>query len=185
VDTREPKQRFLIVCEGEKTEPAYFKGFRVSKVVIKVFGIGANTIGVVEAAIRLKQEDDFDQVWCVFDRDEFPVENFNRALALAIENDIAVAYSNEAFELWYLLHFDYFDSAIRRRDYQDRLTRYLGHTYQKNNGNMYEELLSRQDTAIKNAKRLFDSYVPSCPSDDNPSTTVHDLVNKLNEYSDK
>ena len=28
VDVREPKQRFLIVCEGEKTEPNYFQGLK-------------------------------------------------------------------------------------------------------------------------------------------------------------
>lgn len=34
VNTREPLPRFLIVCEGEKTEPAYFDGFRVPSVTI-------------------------------------------------------------------------------------------------------------------------------------------------------
>ena len=37
---------FLIVCEGEKTEPNYFKGFRRQKALIKikVHGEGANTL---------------------------------------------------------------------------------------------------------------------------------------------
>jgi len=36
VNTRDVKSRFLIVCEGEKTEPNYFKSFRVPKKVIDV-----------------------------------------------------------------------------------------------------------------------------------------------------
>lgn len=36
VNTRELKQRFLIVCEGERTEPNYFKSFRVPKNVVSI-----------------------------------------------------------------------------------------------------------------------------------------------------
>ena len=34
VGTRETVQRFLVVCEGEKTEPNYFRSFRVPKNVV-------------------------------------------------------------------------------------------------------------------------------------------------------
>lgn len=42
INNREVKQRFLIVCEGEKTEPKYFEGFRVPKTVIDIQGLGEN-----------------------------------------------------------------------------------------------------------------------------------------------
>jgi hypothetical protein len=88
----------LIVCEGERTEPAYFGSFRVPKdiVSISVRGLGYNTVSLVQEAIKLKSNEDYDQVWCVFDRDSFPVQNFNNALQIAERNDIRVAYSNEA-----------------------------------------------------------------------------------------
>ena len=35
---REIKQSFLIVCEGEKTEPDYFKAFRMTAATIKAVG---------------------------------------------------------------------------------------------------------------------------------------------------
>ncbi len=114
VETRETYERFLIVCEGAKTEPNYFQSFRVPKEVIDIHGIGDNTIRIVEEAIRLKEKDNYDQVWCVFDRDSFPPNRFNAAFILAGENSIKIAYSNEAFELWYLLHFNYYDSAMSR-----------------------------------------------------------------------
>ncbi len=182
VDKRELRQRFLIVCEGEKTEPFYFKKFRVPKVLVKVVGIGANTISLVKKAIELKQKSGYDQVWCVFDKDSFPVENFNNALSLAEQHEIQVAYSNEAFELWYLLHFDYHDSAMSRDTYKIRLSKRLGFTYKKNNPNMYDLLEDKQGDAIRNATKLLQGYGDQHrPAYDNPSTTVHHLVQTLNQ----
>ena len=182
VNVRELRQRFLIVCEGEKTEPNYFNSFRVPGVVIDVRGIGENTVRLVERAIKLREEDDYDQVWCVFDRDIFPVENFNAALRLAEKHGIKVAYSNEAFELWYVLHFNYHQSATARRLYVGMLNDLLGVPYEKNRLDMYERLEDRQETAIRNAERLLDTYQPRRPAHDNPSTTVHLLVQELNRF---
>lgn len=181
---REPKQTFLIVCEGEKTEPNYFNGFRVKSATIKVEGLGANTISLVRKAIQLAKEDSFDQVWCVFDRDSFPTGNFNAAIALAKRNDIKVAYSNQSFELWYLLNFNYYQTAITRASYISRLHDLLGHRYEKNSATIYEELKDRQQIAIDNAKRLLNEYKEAVPEQNDPSTTVHCLVEELNKFID-
>jgi hypothetical protein len=65
------------VCEGEKTEPNYFRSFPVDAKVIKleIKGEGRNTQSLVENAISLKngsESDETDRFWCVFDRDEKP-----------------------------------------------------------------------------------------------------------------
>lgn len=65
---------FLIVCEGEKTEPNYFRSFAVDTKVIKldIKGEGKNTKSLVEKAIELKNDSEYDEsdrFWCVFDRD--------------------------------------------------------------------------------------------------------------------
>jgi hypothetical protein len=182
VETREPIERFLIVCEGEKTEPNYFNAFRVPKDVVTVIGAGDNTVNIVEKAIEIKKYDDFDQVWCVFDRDSFPAEHFNKAFALAGQHGIKIAYSNEAFELWYLLHFHYFNTGISRASYMSRLNKLLGFPYKKNSSTIYEELLDRQEFAIKAAKSLLKTFNPRNPERDNPSTTVHKLVMELNKF---
>lgn len=181
IGLRDEIPRYLIVCEGQKTEPRYFEGFRVPVHVarIDVVGAGANTVSVVEAAIRYRTEAAYDQVWAVFDRDSFTPKRFNRALELARTEGIRVAYSNEAFELWYLLHFDFHDSAMSRKSYAARLTECLGRAYRKNDVAMFETLLSRQNIAIRNAKRLLAGYRPHNPETDNPSTTVHLLVEEL------
>jgi len=96
VETRDLRQRFLIVCEGKRTEPDYFRCFRVPKnvVALDIQGLGFNTIRLVEEAIRIKADEEYDQIWCVFDRNSHPVEHFNSALRLAEKEGIQVAYSN-------------------------------------------------------------------------------------------
>jgi len=186
---------FLIVCEGEKTEPNYFRSFPVDKKVINldIKGEGRNTRSLVEKAIELKNDsesDETDRFWCVFDRDIKPnnpndSQNFNSAITLARNNGIDVAYSNDAFELWYLLHFHFYNTGISRQDYQNMLTKLLGHKYKKNSEMIYEELKDKQQDAIKHAKRLLQEYDRPNPESDNPSTTVHLLVEELNNFIPK
>lgn len=181
-----PKKRILIVCEGKKTEPNYFRSFRITSAVIKIKALGKNTKELVTIAKRfqeqaIKNKERFDQVWCVFDRDSFKKSDFIDALSLAAENQMQVAYSNEAFEIWYLLHFSYFSSGVSRKDYGKKLSKSLGKAYRKNSTTMYDDLLSLQSKAIKSAKKLLLSYDPHNPEADNPCTTVFKLVEELNK----
>lgn len=183
VEERPLRDRFLIVCEGEKTEPNYFRKFAVPKdVIVEIVGTRKNTVKVVRKAIEKKNEGDYDQTWCVFDRDSFPPKHFNDALQLAKKRNIRVAYSNQAFELWYILHFDYQNTGIPRSDYAKRLEQELGHPYAKNSKTMYDELLPHQEAAIDNATKLLSQYDPPKPEQNDPSTTVHLLVQELNRF---
>ena len=182
-----PKDRILIICEGEKTEPNYFRGFRVSSARIIIKGLGCDPFSLINFAsdeknIAKDEGEEYQQVWCVFDRDSFPAQNFNNAINKAKRHGIKVAYSNEAFEIWYILHFNYIDSAISRDQYSTILKKNLGHQYKKNSENMYMELIEMQNNAIKNAKKLLNNYNPIDPETNNPSTNVHKLVEYLNKY---
>jgi len=185
---RKPKDTFLIVCEGAKTEPNYFISFRLLSSYVKdVFGIGDNTEELVRRTIVFRNAAarygiKYDQVWCIFDKNSFPEQNFNNALALAKKEDIKVAYSNEAFELWYLLHFNYVCTAMPRSEYINKLSSELGEPYEKNSELMYQKLLDRQEAARKNARQLLSTYSSPNPCKDNPSTTVHLLVEELNRF---
>lgn len=195
---RRKPQRFikkvLIVCEGEKTERYYFEAFQTNRELIKVeiFGAGKNKDSLVEYAVNLKKksikEGSYSSVWCVFDRDADPANpndknNFNKALLLARANQIKVAYSNDAFEIWYILHFDLHQEASKRDRYESILTELLGSRYEKSDRAMYTRLIGRQSTAIKNSKKLLDIYGSNHnPESNNPSTTVHLLVEFLNDY---
>jgi RloB-like protein len=186
IDTKEPKPRFLIVCEGTKTECNYFEAFRVPKNVVEVVvkGVGENPSKLVDSAKRINDDDDdeYDQIWCVFDRDDWSISDFNHAISAAEKQGFRVAYSNEAFELWYVLHFEFLNSGISRNDYIQKLRLLLGKEYRKNTVDMYDLLLDKQSIAIRNATKLLNQYSPHVPSKDNPSTTVHLLVQELNKF---
>lgn len=183
VNTHQVRQRFLIVCEGERTEPNYFRAFRVPSLVVMVEGVARQALQLVNKALELREAGDYDQIWCVFDRDDVPQDQFNEAIARAERLNLHVAYSNQAFELWYLLHFHYYNTGITRGDYKQRLSDELSKKYEKNDETMYDTLLSRQSHALKHAHNLLAQYNPRRPGDDNPSTTVHLLVAALNEHS--
>jgi len=88
---KDEKQKILIVCEGKNTEPSYFKKFKLSTATIKVVGEGYNTLSLVNRAIQLSKKEDYDQVWCVFDKDDFSNKNFNSAIFKAEEIGFKVA----------------------------------------------------------------------------------------------
>jgi hypothetical protein len=184
LDIKEVKQRFLIVCEGKKTEPYYFKSFRVPKAVVAIEGAAGDPTRLVNSAYKLANEDKYDQVWCVFDRDEgaWTAQNFNNALQNAKTYGFQVAYSNECFELWYILHFEFLNTGLPRSDYEDKLSELLGVKYRKNDSTIYQQLLAKQEIAIKYARKLLESYNSIDPERNNPSTTVHLLVEALNEF---
>ena len=54
---REIKQSFLIVCEGVKTEPDYFKAFRMTAATVKAVGLAMNTMTLVNKAISIREAD--------------------------------------------------------------------------------------------------------------------------------
>ena len=180
INQRNEEAVVLIVCEGKKTEPNYFRSFRVSK-KIHVLGEGDSPLNLVKKALEEQKGHTYDQVWCVFDRDSVPPNQFNTALQQAEQHDIKVAYSNECFELWYLLHFHFYQTAIQRAEYPRLLSEALGCDYRKSRPDMYALLESRQTQAIRNAKHLLQMYQPVNPEKDNPSTTVFRLVEALNK----
>ena len=189
VNVRPLRDTFLIVCVGKKTEPNYFKGFPVKTKVVEfeIRSIGEDPINIVQETIARKKELEksgkkFVQIWCVFDKDEFTDVHFNNAISLANDNQIKVAYSNEAFELWYLLHFHYYNTPITRKQYYEISSKLLRIKYEKNDKRMYDLLFEKQDNAICNSIRLLSNYIPINPAKNNPSTTVHELVQELNRF---
>lgn len=187
---REIKQSFLIVCEGEKTEPDYFKAFRMTAATVKAVGQAMNTMTLVNKAISIREADrlkkrEYDQCWVVFDKDDFPANDFNQAIQLAEKNGFRVAYSNQAFEFWFLLHYNLYTGPIHRNQYKDMLTKLTGLQYNKTEGFgavMYNLLLARQQQAIKSAEAVLAEISHGNPAEEESSTTVHKLVIELNKY---
>ena len=186
INTKKPHKTILIVCEGARTEPDYFESFRLSKVV-KTVGTGTNTLSLVREAMKLNQDKSYDEVWCVFDRDSFPKQNITDAFKLMGQENFKAAFSNEAFELWYVLHYCYLDTENTRGQYCEILSRQMGQKYEKNNPGMYALLLEKQPMAIQNAKKL-EKNKPLTPGNEancRPTTSVYKLVERLNKLAKK
>ena len=204
---RTPKAKsFLIVSEGEKTEPIYFDGLAkhindkygksidVEKPIIKTCGEGKCTVSLVEEAAKIHADQSkilYNQVWVVFDKDDF--KDFDEAVDLAKKHGFHVAWSNESFEYWLYLHFNYNDSALHRRQWVEKLDELFkaGITkggYNKNDPHLFEIVTTHGNlkAAISNAYRIEDRYNEKSqkPSEQNPCTKVHHLVNELKEYLD-
>jgi hypothetical protein len=195
--SRIPERKyFLIVCEGERTEPLYFNYFKTFLPnnfieTVEVIGEGDNTINIVNKAIELRDErirdvlkPNFDEVWAVYDKDDFPSQRFNRAVQLAGINRIHSGHSNQSFELWYILHFQFLQTALHRDDYKGILTQNLGFRYEKNDLGVVEYLFRECNVkrAITWAKKLEEMNEGLSPARSCPSTTVYKLVEKLDKY---
>ena len=200
---------YLIVCEGEKTEPNYFESLKESLprgvlelTNIDIDGTGKNTLSIIEEAKKLKKKYEekylgkIDNVWAVFDKDSFPSNNFNNAINKGANSrpKINCAWTNEAFELWYLLHFNYYNTGVPRGRYQKLLEKEINNSantsdfkYQKNSKEMFSILnqYGSQEKAIANAERLEGLYHDRSYSNHNPCTKVHKLINELIELTEK
>ncbi len=193
------KPTILIVCEGENTEPSYFKQFRLSSATIKPIGEGYNTISLVNRALHIAKQGSYDQVWCVFDKDDFPDDDFNNAILIAEANDFGVAYSNQAFEYWIILHFDdHQGGGMNRDDYNTKLNNLLkpySLTYDGTKSKIVSdeifELLDgidektkkdRKILAIERAKRNLKQFYQKNPAKEESTTTVFKLVEELLKY---
>ena len=189
-------RRYLIVSEDSKSSLDYFRAFPIDKKRAKIVTLGGagDALNVVQKGIELQQDaqkvgSPFIQVYCTFDRDSMPQDRYNQACQLAAtQNDLTAIWSNECFELWYLLHFSYRNTAIGRKEIYRVLkgASHLGRTYQKGDPSIFAELKPKLETALKNASQLaYHAREENSvmPWNVNPSTEVHQLVNKLRELS--
>lgn len=188
------RKRFLIVCEGEKSELIYFYELisllgKLS-VDITIVPVGSSIVGAYQTAKRKSREDDYDFVWILGDKDEVPDNDFDSTIYKALDEGFYVGYSNQKFELWFLLHFDYLTSSIDRRLYDSMLEAKIrkncnlpSYHYTKSCRGIGKILHDRLDTAISNSERLFDLHGKDLPpSQRDPVTTVHELIKQFQKY---
>jgi len=181
----------LIVCGGKNTEPSYFNQFRLSSATIKTVANAVDPQSLVKCTLSLSKKSGYEEVWCVFDKDDFLENDFNSAIVFAKNNDIGIAYSNQAFEYWFL--------AMHRKKYHEELNRLLkpfGCSYDGEGTKLvskeFFELMegidiktseARNRSAIKRAKKILEENDQQNPAKEESSTTVHLLVEKLLKFS--
>jgi hypothetical protein len=200
----------LCVCEDEKTEPSYFKQFQEKfperTMYIRTVGTGRDPKGVIEQAIGNRSEfklecgKEIDFVWAVFDKDdadenETKTNRFNDAFKIAEQENIQIAYSNEVFELWLLLHITYVEESkpLSRSEIYAKLQtqirksaeKYNDYEYDHHKPNNIVEIINEignEEQAIQKASKLLDYHKNKEPIEANQSTKVHILVKELRDW---
>lgn len=192
---------YLIATEGIATEVNYFEGIKseinkkykdrmkVQKISLKVKGIGKGTVSLVEEVVKRRSLGNYSEVWVVFDKDEF--QDFDDAIRLAKKEGLKVAWTNESFELWILLHFQNLDVPLPRDQYNQKLNKhfkklkYNHGEYDKNIENIFELTKDKILIAIERSEELLSEHKYNKIyeySKMNPATTVQELIKDLLPY---
>jgi len=185
-----PKPRILVLCEGERSEPEYLRGFRlafrnplVDLEIAKERGVPAT---LVREAKRLKKEADdeakrkrdenlrYDQVWIAFDVDEHP--KVAEAVDKARSNGIHVALSNPCFELWLLLHSRESPGMQNRHEVQRMVGKIDGDRGKGVDFNRYKD---RYGVALERARRLHTEAESMGEAGRNPTTWFYLLTEEI------
>lgn len=225
---------FIIFCEDETSEPIYFKYFETEKIKVNPIPKQDSKIkNVLKAICHCKEKQLFDRVdgedvigdenlhvWCVFDRDmEDTIDKisegniaFDESIKMAQNKGFKVAWSNDAFELWVLLHFieiNPLDAVYKNRiNYYIALTdifkkienpnmdlikalSHAGFNYKQDmkHANNFRnivraEIVKHTNIAISRANLLEEHFNKQTLDDHEktPCTLVHHLVLELLEY---
>lgn len=175
------RKTFMIFTEGQ-TEEGYFKKFKVRCKTIP----GGNALRIVEEAIVQKKQlkKSYDEYWIVFDQDATTKNDFLKAMSLAKENGMKVAYSCQAFEIWWLFHFTEITAPIQRKDYEKKLKKYIPNYKQREKGlsqgeRMWLQLNKLKEIGIANAKKAHGKFPQPELAFGQSVTTVYELVELL------
>jgi hypothetical protein len=193
---------FLIVTEGEKTEPNYFNRLRdCLKLTVNVVKVvhpeGTDPITLTEAAIKHRDDRQkeaiksstivaYDEVWVIFDLEKPHDQRrqlAQQAKTLKGVKGIHFAVSDPAFEYWLLLHWEYTTAPFA--DCEDVCKRLKNHW--PNYGKELVpglECIEKFPIAIKRAERCRQHH-QNCGGTSNPSTAVDKLVRELNDAARK
>ncbi len=193
------KPTILIVCEGVNTEVSYFRQFKLATASVVPVGVGAGAVTVFDKAVQLAEQNTYDFKACVFDKDDVRNDLFNEVVAHADAMGFITAWSNQAFEYWFLLHLiDHQGETMHRREYNRKINEQLkgsGISYDGRKTKMvsddlfdYFEALDPQtekprvELAIERSERIMQLHLGTLAAHAESCTCVHRLVKKLLEY---
>ena len=195
---REANKTILIVCEGQ-TEEWYFNRFPVISLSVRCINLqGQSKMSLVQATQEIVKNEDFtfDEVWCVFDMDVQNTDKdftlFDNSIDKAKSLDYNVAYSNDCFELWLLLHYKDIQSTQNREYYYEQLGKCFKMNYVRNGKKidfckrlytlLHEDSNSSESQAIMRAEKLYLKQKHLPYHQQKPVTLVYQLVRLLNEH---
>lgn len=190
----------LLALEDTKSSKYYFekliqdKGLSGEVIFAKHIGTDPkNVVNAIVSHLDKNKKNIYEKKWVVIDKDDYSKEQINGAIQRARDLGIFVAISNEAYELWILLHFKpitaHTNRAALNRELDFIFRDKFKVEYSKASRDIYQLIIGLQETAITNSKRLVKSYMKDNgeldPFSNNPLTMIYELVEYLNTlYSD-
>jgi len=146
---------------------------------------GTDPLSIVNYGARRKHDDDFQDVFCVFDRDRH--SRFDDALTSAKRSGLRAIPSWPCFEVWLLMHFEdvsaCFDEPASRTPKQNVITRLKAFPglarYTDAMPGVYALLETRCEGAISTSKRVAAARAREGRAE--PSTRMHELVEFLRD----
>lgn len=196
-------ETWLFVCEGSKSEPNYIKSLidyansktSVSQLKKRVEGEGKNTESLVRSVDDLladidvykgKSDIPYARVFVLFDKDSFGAGKFDNAVKMCDSRGYIPIWSNECFELWYIIHFMAYMADNGREWYFNKLSDILKVKYQdKKAMDVFSKIHSSEKIklALKRAEKLDNDFQDEAPhlspSKRVPCTKIYILVREL------
>ena len=196
--SRNSRDRALIVCEGEKTEPAYLadliQSLGLSSADVRVCGkeCGSDPKSIYLYAMDVFQQDgDYDTIFCVFDRDGHTTYDwaYKKILGTTLPGSKKVFCINSVpcFEYWLILHFSNTSAPIvsgggksSGEKAVSELRKYIP-SYGKGAVGVYDSTKERMPEAIKRSKAVLVEGLKT--GSENPLTFMHQLVEHLKKMA--
>ena len=190
------RDEFLILTNGKQTEKNYFEAIRANyKSIFKISVKFMNDDPVALVNHAIAEKTPRNRVWCVFDKDEFLSASIDQAMKTAKENEIGVAFSNMAFEVWLIDHFKKCcleknaEKLVTDLDWILKANEYPAGYSKEDKQMITKVLMPRLDDAVQNADIVMQTWIrqykeshnnenfPFC--DWNSFTNVHKLIDAL------
>ena len=192
----EPRNKFIILTNGRRTEKNYFDLLKTKRSIYEVVVKYLND-DPIQLVAHAKEYKDANQVWCVFDIDNtFQEGKLLPALIEARKNNINIAYSNVAFEVWLISHYKKCGYAMDTRKHSNELNEILksvnaNKVYSKADETLLKQyFIPKYKNAIVNAKIVHQTFIKAYNEEFNgygeypiwewnSCTTVYELIEAL------
>lgn len=162
------RKSFYILTNGKETEKNYFDLVKSKKSIydVKVEFHNDDPAGLVKIGAQLLKSG-ANQVWCVFDIDNtFEEGSLIASLKLSSETGVNIVFSNVAFEVWLLSHYEKVENPMNNsqllKAMNELLLKKLGETagYNKSDKDILKRrFLPQLDTAVTNSKIVYQKRV--------------------------
>lgn len=192
--TRAQRKRVLIVTEGETSEPTYFldvcADYNLGSVVVDG-SCDPDPESVVQYGLQRYTDEDFDRLYCVFDRDQHA--HFGDALDTLQSarhddrHDVYWIYSIPCFETWIWFHFENSGRDCTHPSSPcgvviDEVENHIS-SYSKGSPDVYKKTKHRLSQALQTAKTRWGADKGSGYDNYRARTKIFKLIDDLQDMS--